>query len=56
MRKVDFSVNLSLDESQAQTRLISHSSHPQVWKVRDYSTSRCYEVQKPHPQPPPRKR
>ncbi|MFO5440179.1 MAG: hypothetical protein ACLBM4_16315, partial [Dolichospermum sp.] len=21
-----------------------------------YSTSRCYEVQEPHPQPPPRKR
>jgi hypothetical protein len=21
-----------------------------------YSTSRCYEIQEPHPQPPPRKR
>jgi cytochrome c oxidase subunit I len=38
MKKVDFSVNLPLDESEAPTRLISHVSHPEAWKVRDYFT------------------
>ena len=36
MKKVDFSVNPPLDESQAPTRLISHVSHSEPWKVRDY--------------------
>jgi cytochrome c oxidase subunit 1 len=38
MKKVDFSVNLPLDESQAPTRLIFHVSHPEPWKFRDYFT------------------
>ncbi|MBS3027431.1 MAG: cbb3-type cytochrome c oxidase subunit I [Dolichospermum sp. DET50] len=38
MKKIDFSVNPPLDESQAPTRLISHISHPEAWKVRDYFT------------------
>ncbi|MTJ50999.1 cytochrome c oxidase subunit I [Dolichospermum sp. UHCC 0259] len=38
MTQVNFPVNPPPHESGSPTRLITHSSHPEAWKVRDYFT------------------
>ncbi|MDB9474356.1 hypothetical protein [Dolichospermum circinale] len=51
----DFNKPLA-DEIWASDTVIHEFQLSPDFPIAKYSTSRCYEVQEPHPQPPPRKR